>query len=107
MRTKPEIRPCKDCPEGTHTVCCFAFGKYWRTKSNNGKGCTNPLDGVAEAWRKAGWVPGEDAKAYLTISKETPFKPTVKRPTLRQAGLFASPPKRKPAEPPPLSDDDY
>ena len=50
-------RRCEKCPPWTQTVCRHAFGKYWNDKSDGGKGCTQPLDGVAEAWRKAGWKP--------------------------------------------------
>lgn len=50
-------RNCGECPEWTRTVCRHAFGKFWADKSGGGEGCDHPLDGVAEAWRKAGWKP--------------------------------------------------
>lgn len=106
MKKEPEIsRRCKDCLEWTHTVCCFAFGKSWRDKSHDGEGCTNPLDGVAEAWRKAGWKPSDGVKAHVKFASDG--KPKISRkPAMRQTSLSLSP-KQKPAEPPPLSDDDY
>ena len=103
MSSKPQIaRRCKDCPDWTHTVCCFLFGKFWRDKSQNGEGCSNPVDETAEAWRKAGWVPGDGVKAKVTLPLDE--KPKVARkPAMRQKELFTD----KPASPPPLTDDDY
>ena len=49
-------RRCADCPPWTQTVCRHAFAAFWNAKSGNGEGCDYPLDGVAEAWRKAGWT---------------------------------------------------
>lgn len=56
-------RKCGDCPPWTQTVCRHAFGKYWADKSSGGEGCDHPLDGVAEAWRKAGWTPDAPNRA--------------------------------------------
>lgn len=50
-------RRCGECPAWTSTVCRQAFGPFWAGKSGGGEGCEHPLDGVAEAWRKAGWNP--------------------------------------------------
>lgn len=106
MSAKLQIsRYCKECPEWTHTVCCFVFGKFWLDKSHDGEGCVNPLDDVAESWRKAGWKPGDGVKALVKFSQNG--KPSISRkPATRQTSLFSSP-NPKPAEPPPLSDDDY
>lgn len=52
------MRRCMDCPDATHTACCFAFGRLWRHKSRNGLGCAHPMDDAAERWRRAGWTPG-------------------------------------------------
>ena len=60
-------RRCEKCPPWTQTVCRHAFGKYWNDKSDGGKGCTQPLDGVAEAWRKAGWTPDKGATKAITL----------------------------------------
>ena len=49
------MRRCEECPEWTQTVCRHVFGKFWNDKSRSGEGCNHPLDGVAEAWRRAGW----------------------------------------------------
>ena len=107
MKKEPEIsRRCADCPEWTHTVCCFAFGKFWREKSRDGEGCSTPLDEVAESWRKAGWKPGDGVKAHVKFASDG--KPKIsKKPAMKQANLSWSPKQQKPAEPPPLSDDDY
>ena len=51
-------RRCEKCPTEVQTVCRHAFGKFRDVKSRNGEGCDHPLDGVAEAWREAGWTPG-------------------------------------------------
>lgn len=103
------VRPCRDCPEWTHTVCCFAFGKFWRDKSRNGEGCAHPVDGVAESWRKAGWKPGGKPRAdisFLLDAKTEKLMPRVVKRQCEQKSLFA-PSMQKPAEPPPLTDDDY
>lgn len=106
MSTEQQIvRRCKDCPTWTQIVCHHAFGVYWCVKSGDGEGCTNPLDGVAEAWRKAGWKPSDGVKAHVKFASDG--KPKISRkPSMQQASLSLSP-KQKPAEPPPLSDDDY
>ena len=49
-------RKCKDCLIGTRIVCEFAFAKLWPDKSHDGAGCDNPVDDVAEAWRREGWT---------------------------------------------------
>ena len=99
-------RRCKDCPDTTHTVCGFVFGKFWRNKSRNGHGCANPLDEVAEAWKKAGWKPGDAPRAKLALPMdEKKQKAVMKAATYQQGNLFS--PNEKPAEPPPLSDEDY
>lgn len=97
------VRKCKDCPDTTHTVCCFAFGTLWRDKSRKGRGCAHPLDEVAEAWRKDGWRPGEEPRVRLKLPMDEQ-KPQAARKaaTYRQTSLFSAP-----AEPPPLSEDDY
>ena len=51
-------RRCKVCPKETQAVCRHVWGVYWSVKSDDGKGCDAPMDGVVEAWRKAGWTPG-------------------------------------------------
>lgn len=108
MSTEPQfVRLCKDCPEWTHIVCCFAFAAYWDIKSCCGTGCDCPIDEVAEAWRKAGWKPGEGVKARLMISFDAHGRKTVRK--MQQTNLFSSSskPKQPLAELPPLSDDDY
>ncbi len=79
-------RRCEKCPPWTQTVCRHAFGKYWNDKSDGGKGCTQPLDGVAEAWRKAGWTPDKGATKTITLPLPSrpkmprrPVRPTVKK----------------------------
>lgn len=105
--TPKTIRRCRDCPEWTHTVCCFAFGKFWRDKSGNGEGCSHPMDVVAESWHKAGWKPGGKPRKRITLPIETPSAKTADTTTpYRQTSLF-TPSSQKPAEPPPLTDDDY
>ena len=49
-------RRCGECPAEVQAVCRHVFGKFWGEKSSNGEGCDHPLDGVAEAWREAGWT---------------------------------------------------
>ena len=90
-------RKCKDCPTWTQTVCRHAFGVYWCIKSGDGEGCRNPLDEVAEAWRKAGWAPDKDEPVLINL----PIKKQSK--SLNQEVFdFAVKP-----EPPPLTDNDY
>ena len=52
-------RRCAECPPQTQAVCRHRFAVYWNDKSNGGEGCDFPLDDVAEAWRKAGWLAAE------------------------------------------------
>lgn len=105
--TPKTVRRCGDCPEWTHTACCFAFGKFWRGKSGNGGGCEHPMDGVAESWRKAGWKPGGKPGKRPALPTGTPPAKNAGRPNpYRQPGLFA-PSGQKADEPPPLTDDDY
>ncbi len=106
------VRKCKDCPTWTQTVCRYVFGVYWCVKSGDGEGCTNPLDGVAESWRKAGWTPDKGKAVPITLPVEEPPKAKPEPPKV----VRKSQPKKiaqvqldlipKP-EPPPLSDDDY
>ena len=88
-------RKCADCPPWTQTVCRHAFGKFWDVKSRNGEGCDHPLDGVAEAWREAGWKPGTGATISLTLPlKDVPKMPTrPRRPTASkiQSGMPTRP----------------
>ena len=79
-------RQCAECPPLTQTVCRHAFGKYWIDKSGGGEGCDHPLDGVAEAWRSAGWTPdkGETKRITLPLPSRPamprrPVRPTVKK----------------------------
>lgn len=101
-------RKCGDCPPWTQTVCRHAFGKYWIDKSMNGEGCEHPLDGVAEAWRKAGWTPDTGVTRNITlplpsgpkmprrpqrptvkkIQSDVPARPKVSAEIMRQADLF-------------------
>ena len=96
-------RKCADCPTWTQIVCRHAFGKFWDVKSRNGEGCDHPLDGVAEAWRKAGWTPDKGATKAITlplpsaprrpttVSKtqlKMPTRPKVSAALMRQADLF-------------------
>lgn len=89
-------RKCKKCPEWTQTVCRFAFGAYWCVKSLDGEGCANPLDGVAEAWRKAGWTPDCKAKVALVVQDGVVSK--------RPVQSFTQPELPKKEE---LTDEDY
>lgn len=86
-------RRCCDCPKRTKAVCRHAFGVFWCIKSCDGEGCAHPLDGVAEAWSKAGWTPdkGKSVPIELPMTNE-------KRPLAHPNLAF---------EPPPLTDDDY
>ena len=96
-------RKCGVCPTWTQTVCRHAFGKFWDVKSRNGEGCDHPLDGVAEAWRKAGWTPDKGATKAITlplpsaprrpttVSKtqlKMPVRPKVSAKITKQAELF-------------------
>ena len=105
-------RRCEKCPPWTQTVCRHAFGKYWNDKSSGGEGCDHPLDGVAEAWRKAGWTPDKGKAVPITLPVQEPpkakpeppkvvRKPQPKKVAQVQLDLIPKP------EPPPLSDDDY
>ena len=82
-------RKCEKCPPWTQTVCRHAFGKFWNDRSNCGEGCDNPLDDVAESWRKAGWTPDKGETLGLVL----PTRPTVhnaqlpRRPTVPMAQL--------------------
>ena len=84
-------------------MCRHAFGKCWDGKSDGGKGCTQPLDDVAEAWRKAGWTPDKGATKAIalplpsaprrpaTVSKtqlKMPTRPKVSAKITKQAELF-------------------
>ena len=99
------VRKCKDCPTWTQTVCRYAFGVFWCVKSGDGEGCRNPLDDVAEAWRKAGWTPDKGRAVPIMLPVEEPpkvvRKPQPKKVAQLQLDLIPKP------EPPPLSDDDY
>ena len=106
MSTEQQIaRRCKDCPTWTQTVCRHALGVFWCVKSGDGEGCANPLDGVAEAWRKAGWTPDKGKSVPITLPVTEPpkvvRKPQPKKVAQVQLDLIPKP------EPPPLSDDDY
>ncbi len=76
-------RRCEECPADVQAVCRHAFGEQWNEKSLNGEGCDHPLDGVAEAWRKAGWTP--DNGAIKTITLPIPSRPTMPRRPVRPA----------------------
>ena len=65
------MRRCDECPAWTQTVCRHAFGAFWDGKSKGGKGCAHPLDGVAEAWSRSGWMP-DAQKAAKTASVSVP-----------------------------------
>ena len=75
-------RRCRDCPEDTRKVCHHAFGLLWGIKSSDGLGCNHPLDGVAEAWRKNGWLP--------TAEQQPPRRPLPTRPAAKQDGKLTS-----------------
>ena len=96
-------RKCAECPADTAAACRHAFGVNWGDKSRNGEGCDHPLDGVAEAWRKAGWTPDKGATKAITlplpsaprrpttVSKtqlKMPTRPKVSAALMRQADLF-------------------
>ena len=83
-------RKCEVCPAEVVAVCRHAFGKFWNMKSRNGEGCDYPLDGVAEAWREAGWK-GETVPFQLPKAPELPrrpVRPKVSANILRQAEVF-------------------
>lgn len=84
-----KIRHCRKCPTDTQAVCRHAFGTYYCIKSNGGKGCTHPLDAVANAWRKAGWNENDGNSIPITVPLNSP----------EQACLQLAPSS--------LSDDDY
>ena len=106
MSTEQQIvRRCKDCPTWTQIVCHHAFGVYWCVKSGDGEGCTNPLDSVAEAWRKAGWTPDKGKAVPITLLVAEPPK-VVRKPQPKKVAQVQLDIIPKP-EPPPLSDDDY
>lgn len=99
-------RRCALCPAWTRTVCRHAFGRFWGDKSRGGEGCAFPLDGVAEAWRRAGWTPGDGVTGEISLplpaapaarptASKTQFRmpamprrPGVSAATVRQAELF-------------------
>ena len=76
-------RKCKDCPTGTRIVCEFAFAKLWTDKSHDGAGCDNPVDDVAEAWRREGWTLEKAQLATSPLGITLGFRqpPTPKMPT--------------------------
>ena len=69
-------RACGACPAWTQAVCRHAFGESWNDRSRCGEGCDNPLDDVAEAWRKAGWTPEDGETKAITL----PFPKAPRRP---------------------------
>ena len=83
-------RKCAECPADTAAACRHAFGVNWGDKSRNGEGCDHPLDGVAEAWKAAGWkgetVPFQLPKA--PVRPRRPVRPKVSANILRQAEIF-------------------
>ena len=84
-------RKCEECPADVQAVCRYAFGKYWNDKSSGGEGCDYPLDGVAEAWRKAGWMPDKGAAKAIAVSKtqlKMPVRPKVSAKIAKQAEMF-------------------
>ena len=99
------VRKCKDCPTWTQTVCRYAFGVFWCVKSGDGEGCRNPLDDVAETWRKAGWTPDKGKAVPITLPVGEPPK-VVRKPQPKKVAQVQLDLVPKP-EPPPLSDDDY
>lgn len=99
---KQIVRQCKDCPKWTQIVCHHAFGVYWCIKSGGGKGCSYPLDDVAEAWHKGGWTPGNGETVPITLPiRDTPKPIPPRKKVYVQFDLMPT------AELPPLSDDDY
>ena len=93
-------RMCAECPEWTRTVCKYAYDERWNEKSHGGEGCEYPLDDVAEAWKNAGWTPGEAGavpplpkapRRRPTVAKtqlKVPTRPKVSAKIMRQADLF-------------------
>ena len=96
-------RKCEECPAEVQAVCRHAFGKFWGVKSHGGEGCDYPLDGVAEAWRKAGWTPDKGATKAITLPLQSaprrpatvsktqlkmPVRPKVSAKITKQAELF-------------------
>ena len=91
-------RRCEKCPPWTQTVCRHAFGQCWNGKSSGGKGCDNPLDDVAEAWRKAGWTPDKGVTKTITLplpaaprrpaTLKMPIRPKVSARIAKQAEMF-------------------
>ncbi len=75
-------RKCEVCPEDTRKVCRYAFGLLWCIKSSDGQGCDHPLDDVAEAWRKNGWLPAAEP--------QPPRRPLPVRPAERQGGKLTN-----------------
>lgn len=75
-------RKCSKCPEWTRTVCKHAFAERWNEKSHGGDGCDHPLDDVAEAWRKNGWLPQAEP--------QPPRRPLPTRPAAKQDGKLTS-----------------
>lgn len=65
-------RKCADCPAEVVEVCRRAFGRWWNGKSGGGEGCCHPIDGVLEAWRRAGWRP-DATEARETAPVSVPF----------------------------------
>lgn len=97
-------RRCALCPAWTRTVCRHAFGRFWGDKSRGGVGCAFPLDGVAEAWRRAGWTPSDGVTKAITLplaggsaaslaQLRMPRRPRVSAGIMRQAELFFGGPK--------------
>ena len=91
-------RKCGECPAEVQAVCRHVFGKYWDGKSDGGKGCDHPLDGVAAAWRKAGWTPDKGATKTITLplpaaprrpaTLKMPIRPKVSARIAKQAEMF-------------------
>jgi len=80
-------RRCKDCPTGTRIVCEFAFAKLWTDKSHDGAGCDNPVDDVAEAWRREGWTLEKAQLATSSLGITLGFRrpPMPVRPSKRHS----------------------
>lgn len=94
-------RRCSDCPKRTKAVCRHAFGVFWCIKSCDGEGCAHSLDGVAEAWSKAGWTLGTGMSAPQetpVVDVKKPVERKMKRRYVQEELLNATMP---------LTDDDY
>ncbi len=94
-------RRCSDCPKRTKAVCRHAFGVFWCIKSCDGEGCAHPLDGVVEAWSKAGLTPGTEMSAPQetpVVDVKKPVERKMKRRYVQEELLNATMP---------LTDDDY